>query len=132
MSMKLLLFSLLFCLGLSSYGQTKDTTSVPKPKFDVSQYKYYRPGIYLDKAGRLGTGKYVVALSGSLLAFLVSANPDSKNAPTVILVASSITFMVMDIAAFNNIKKAGLATEERRTNLTLGVAPTGMKLCYNF
>jgi hypothetical protein len=125
MNYKLFLFSILLIITLQSFGQAKDTS--------VSQYKYYRPGIYLSQAGKLGTTKYVILGLGTLVALGASTSgAENKSTGPVILTVASVAYMVLDIIAWDKIKKAGLATEERRTKLSLYVAPSGFKVCYRF
>ena len=91
-------------------GQTKDSLGTDKTK-----YIYKEPEYYLQKAGTIGLNKDRFAGVAITIITLMAINPDvyTKDTLKAAVLASGICYF-FDIAIHNNIRKAGVALEERK------------------
>jgi hypothetical protein len=121
---------ILIALLIFGYGNLFAQSVLKKDS--TIKFVYKDPSFYIEKAGGLGQFKSGLVIFGfAASAFIVMQSPDIKPAT-----AASIpgAFFVMgylvDIAIYNNLKRAGLAMKER--GLYLGSASNGVGVTYRF
>lgn len=111
---KLILVFVLFCFGGICFGQGMDSSGTDGTV--GTKYKYAEPEYYLQKAGKLSQGRVAYSSTTMIAALFALNNIDfyfTAKRVTIILLLF-VPSLVIQARISNNIKKAGLAMDERK------------------
>lgn len=117
---------------LSTHAQNEIPDQTIYSNDSITGYKYKDPSYYLEKAGGLGQFKSGFIIVSTVFTTIILLNNDDLSTGAALAVPTTFGVMayLIDLAIYNNTKRAGLAMKER--GLYIGGTSNGVGLKYKF